>query len=101
TAHCVLGVLCGERNLFLRVRNASPQRTERGAYFFREELRLFPCGKVATLIELVVVNQLRVGALRPTPRRLIQLVRKSAHGGGNRNVFAVEKPDILLPVQAR
>src|SRR5690349_20114273 len=50
------------------------QRLEAGAHFLREELRLLPGSEVAALGKLAVVDEVRIGLLRPTPRRLIELV---------------------------
>jgi hypothetical protein len=48
-----------------------------GAYFFREELRLLPGRKVSALGKLVVVDELRIRPLCPTPRRRIEFIRNT------------------------
>jgi hypothetical protein len=45
---------------------------------FLQELRLFPRRKVPALVELVVMDEVGIGLLRPTPRRMVDLVRKDA-----------------------
>src|SRR6185503_14394231 len=76
------------------------QRSEACANLFAEGLRLLPSGEVSALGELVVVNEFRIGLLRPTPRGRIELVREDAHGNRDRDAFGVEIPFApILPVQ--
>src|SRR3954471_18398926 len=56
------------------------KRAEPRAQLGGVQLRLLPGGEVAALVELVVVDQVGVGLLCPTPRHLIELVREDAHG---------------------
>src|SRR4051812_46500235 len=77
------------------------QRSEAGPNFVREHFRLFPGCKVPALVELVVVNELGVGALGPTPRSLVELFRKRADGYGNGNVLRREERKLALPVEPR
>ena len=56
------------------------QRSEARAHFLGQELRLLPGGEVSALGQLVVVDQLGIRPLRPTPRGWIELVREDAHG---------------------
>src|SRR5918911_2609566 len=49
------------------------QRSEARANFLREEVRLFPRREVTALVDLVVMDQLGIGPLGPTPRSLIRL----------------------------
>ena len=49
--------------------------------------------------DFVEVNELRVGLLGPTARRLIQLSREDAHGGRNRDALDVEEAELVLPVE--
>jgi hypothetical protein len=65
------------------------QRPERGAHLLREQLQLFPRGEVTAAVEPVVVDEVvRVGALCPAARGLVELVwehadaRKSRCGSG-------------------
>ena len=56
------------------------KRPEPRADLVGEELRLLPGGEVAALVDLVEVDEVGVGLLRPAPRRLILLAGKDAHG---------------------
>src|SRR5205807_7590589 len=49
--------------------------------------------------DFVEVNELGVGLLGPTPRRLIELSREDAHGGRNRDALDVEEAELVLPVE--
>src|SRR4051812_21867065 len=75
--------------------------SESGPNFLREELRLFPRGKMTALVELVVVNELGIGALGPASRRLIELIGKGADGDRNRNVLGCKERKLAFPIQAR
>ena len=44
------------------------QRSKCFSQFGTEKFRLFPGGKVPALVHLVVVDEIRVGRLRPAPR---------------------------------
>ena len=50
-------------------------------------------------VELVVVDQFGIRPLCPTPRSWIQLVRKLAHGNGDRHAFDIEKRELVVPVE--
>src|SRR5215471_4662190 len=66
-------------NVVRRLLQSSPaQRSEGGAHLGGEEFRLLPRCKVPTLVELVVVDQLGIRLLCPTPRGRVNLVRKGA-----------------------
>jgi hypothetical protein len=67
------------------------ERSEARAKLFRKQLRLFPGGKVRALVESVVVDELRIRTLCPTPWSGIDLVWKDAHGNRDGDVFDVEK----------
>src|SRR5688572_1922245 len=54
------------------------QRLEPCAHLIHQELRLFPRREVPALVELVVMDEVRIGLLRPSPRRMVDLVRKDA-----------------------
>src|SRR5215472_2458072 len=76
------------------------QGPEARANLLREDLGLFPRGEVATLVDLVVVDELGIRLLRPAPRERIELVRENAHG--NRDSYSpdAEEPFLVLPVEA-
>ena len=77
-----------------------PQRTEGGANLLGEDLGLFPRREVSTLGELVVVNELRIGLLRPAPRGWIEFVRKDAHCNRDGDAFGIEIPFApILPIE--
>src|ERR1700754_3440488 len=57
------------------------KRPERGAELLGEDLRLLPGREVAAFVDLVVVDEIRIGPLGPAPRRLVQLARKDGHRG--------------------
>ena len=52
-------------------------------------------------LELVVVDELAVGALCPTPRALVELIGKRAHGDWDGDASDVEESTRVFPVQAR
>ena len=52
-------------------------------------------------VELVVIDEFRIRPLCPTPRGLVLLSRKDAHGNGNGDVFRVEKSTLIFPVKTR
>src|SRR5467141_3467329 len=54
---------------------------------------------MVALADFVEVNELAVGFLGPTPRRLIELSREDAHGGRNRYALDVEEAELVLPVE--
>src|SRR5215204_5835875 len=62
-----------------------PQRLEPYAHLIHQKLRLFPRRKVPALVELVVMDELWIRPLRPTPRRMVDLVRKDAHRNRDRD----------------
>jgi hypothetical protein len=64
---------------------------ERCSELGAEKLRLFPGRKVPAFVELVVVDEFGIRPLGPTPRGLIELVRKGAHGYRNGNLLRGEK----------
>src|SRR5918994_477084 len=79
----------------------STQRPERGADLLTEELRLLPGGEVAALVDLVVIDEVGICLLCPTPRRLILLARKDAHSHRNGDALGVEKATLVFPVETR
>ena len=54
---------------------------------------------MAAFVELVVVDELGIRALRPTSRGWVDLVGKDAHGNGNADVFRGEKGELVLLIQ--
>src|SRR5687768_739640 len=76
-------------------------RPERGSDFLGEEMWLLPGGEVTTLVDLVVVDEAGIRPLRPTPRRLILLARKHAHGDRDGNPLGVEEAAPVFPVETR
>src|SRR5688500_5633158 len=77
----------------------SAQRSKAGADLFHEQLRLLPGGEVPALVELVVMEQLGIGLLRPAPRHLIELVREDAHGYRDVHALRVEEAELVLPIE--
>src|SRR5215467_5988071 len=69
------------------------------AELFGEELRLFPGGEVAALVDFVVVDEFGVGALRPASRSLVLLAREDTDGDGNGDALHVEEAALVFPVQ--
>src|SRR5580693_8507596 len=63
-----------------------------------KEFRLFPGCKVSAFVDAVVINQLVIRALRPAPRRFINLTRKDAHGSRDRYVDGVKGARLILPI---
>jgi hypothetical protein len=49
--------------------------------------------------QLVVIDELGIRPLCPTPRSLIELVRKSAHGNRDGNPLRGEKVELVFPIQ--
>ena len=56
-----------------------------------EKFRLLPGREVPAFVDLVVVDELVIRPLCPTPRRLIVLAGKDAHGSRNGDVGGVKK----------
>jgi len=75
--------------------SASAQRLERRSDFLREDFGLFPCRKMPALLEAVVIDELWVRLLCPTPRGLNDLVRKGTHRDGDGDGFGA------LPLRSR
>ncbi len=61
----------------------SAQGSERGAQFAGEELRLLPCGEMATLVDLVEVDEIAVRVQGPTLGRTIYFPRKHGNRHGH------------------
>src|SRR3954454_4160378 len=78
------------------------QRPEGGAKLFGEQLGLLPGREAAAAIEPVVVDEVvRIRALGPAARSLVELVGEDADGERDRDVLGVEEVRLVLPVQAR
>ena len=84
------------------------ERLEGRADLSGEELRLLPGCKVIALVNLVEVHELGVGLLGPTPRGLIELARKDAHGSRDGDVDGVEtvtihvgRGEVIFPIKTR
>jgi hypothetical protein len=56
---------------------------------------------VAAPVDLVVVDEVRVGALRPALRRLVLLAGKDGHGHGDGDALGVEEATLVLPQYRR
>jgi hypothetical protein len=77
------------------------QRSERGAKLFAEDPRLLPSREVAASVDPVVVDEVvRVRALGPAPRSLVELVGEHGDGERDRDVLGVEEVRLVLPIQA-
>jgi hypothetical protein len=56
---------------------------------------------MSAFIKLVVIDQIGISLLCPTPRRGIYLIRKHADGNWGRDIFDVKEPQLVLPMKAR
>ena len=56
---------------------------------------------MATLLHLVVMDQVWKDTLRPAPRNRIDFVRERTHGHGNRDAFGIKVPELAprLPIE--
>src|SRR5215213_3083911 len=75
------------------------KRPEARADLFREQLRLLPGRKVPAPVDLVEVDEIGIGLLRPTLRHLIELVRKDTHGYRDGDALRVEEAELVLPIK--
>src|SRR5687768_4446280 len=80
-----------------------PQRLEPHPQLIHEGLRLLPGGKVTTLGKPVVVDQVGICLLRPTPRRLGEFIREGAHGYRKLHALRAKEAElvaeVVLPVE--
>src|SRR3954468_10874024 len=83
------------------LRRLVAERPEARAQLLREELRLFPSREMPALLELVVVDELRIGALCPALRCWTDLIRKDAHCNRDGDAFDTQIRELVLPVQTR
>ena len=79
----------------------SAHRLECGPQFIDENPGLLPRGEMAALGDAVVMDQLRVGPLRPAARRLILLAREDGHRDRDLDALGVEEAALILPVEPR
>src|ERR1700722_55441 len=80
------------------------KRFEGGAKFLTEEFRLFPGREVAAFVELVVMDQVGIGPLCPTPRSLVELVWEDTYGRRNGDAFDSKEGNLVFecpPIEAR
>src|SRR4051812_6600956 len=75
------------------------KRAEPRAQLGGVQLRLLPGGEVPALVELVVMDQVGIRLLCPTPRHLIELVREDAHGYRDRYALRVEEAELVFPIE--
>ena len=75
------------------------QRPVSRSEFSTEEFRLFPVREVVALVELVVMDELGIGPLRPTSRSLIELVREHAHGHRDGDVLWGKIVERIFPIE--
>src|SRR5688572_8298650 len=76
------------------------QGSETRAHFFREDLRLFPGGKMTAFGNFVEVDELGIRLLRPAPRRLVELVGEHAYRRRDVDAFGSYVIERVLPVDA-
>src|SRR3954454_5475241 len=76
------------------------QRSEPRADFVAEQLRLFPCREMPADGHLVVVDELGVSLLCPTPRHPIELAREDAHCNRERDALGAEEGQLVFPIEA-
>ena len=56
---------------------------------------------MTALLESVLVDELWIRRLAPSPRSWIQLVRKDTHGNGDGDAFDAEEGKLVLSAEAR
>src|SRR5262245_2936311 len=66
---------------------------------------LLPGGEVSTLRKAVVVDELRIGLLRPALRRLVDLIREGTHRNRDLDAARIEEPSGrevgIVPIETR
>src|SRR6516225_4892591 len=77
-----------------------PYLPEASADLAHESLRLFKCGKMSALVELVEVEQFRISLLRHSARRAENLFGENGTTRGYRNRIGRNRSE-ALPVEAR
>src|SRR5580704_9174525 len=76
------------------------QWPEARANLLGKEFRLFPGRIVPALVSPVVVDELVICALGPTPRGLVVLARKNAHRSRDGDVGGIVKIEVIFPIEA-
>src|SRR5215475_14440578 len=84
----------------IRMEPPSAQRPECGTDFLGEKLWLLPRGEVPALVELVVVDEVGIGLLSPTPRGFVELVGEDAYGSWDGYALDGEEGELVLLVDA-
>src|SRR5262245_37704832 len=95
-----MGRLLVSRAIRWRAGAPSAERPEGGSHLLGEQLQLLPGREVTALREPVVVDQVRVRALGPAPRRAVDLVWEGADTGRELDPLRREEGEFALPVQA-
>src|SRR5687768_5633916 len=85
------------RRCLTKSTNGSERRAELGC----EQTWLLPCREVAAPVHLVVVDQLRICALRPAPGGLVLLSGEHGYRNWNGDALGVEESTFVFPIQAR
>ena len=85
--------------LYLRGETGA-QRPKGSAQLAGQKFGLFPGRVVATFLNLAVINEFVVCLFCPTPRGLIVLAGKYAHGGQDRDVGGIVEIEFKLPIEA-
>src|SRR3954462_13008325 len=75
------------------------QRSESRANFVAEQFRLLPCREVPAHGQPVVVDEVGIGLLCPTPRHLIQLAREDAHRYRDGDALRAEERQLVFPIE--
>ena len=60
-----------------------------------------PGSEVVAPVDFVEVDEVGVGLLGPTTRRLILLAGKDGHGNGDGDALGVEEATLVFPIEAR
>jgi hypothetical protein len=93
-----------ETSLYFRaVRCAASlaKRPEACANLFREQLWLFPRREVSAFVGLVIIDEIGIRPLCPTPWGLNDLVGKGAHRDRDGDVLRCEEGKLVLPINTR
>src|SRR5215203_278746 len=75
------------------------QRSQASANLFHEQLRLLPGREVPAFVELVVMDEVGIGLLCPTPRHLIEIARKDAYRYRDGDALRVEEAVLVFPIE--
>src|SRR5215203_177378 len=74
------------------------KRSKRGTQFGAENLGLLPRGEVAALFYLVVIDEIGIRPLGPTPGSLILLTGKHADSHRDLDALCIEKSALIFPI---